>query len=138
MVKSIGKENRTSLYSSWMASEKIMREEAARTPDVAEDAKRRADRECIKAVLKGGSEVAFSMLFDDMSFSMDRTWEMNMKARLQGNGSRAFAERIASRKPTSTCTISAGHSAEGLPTTTCNCPSMSQMWPPLPVRSSSS
>ena len=34
------------------ASEKIVREEAARTPDVAEDAKRRADRERIKAVLK--------------------------------------------------------------------------------------
>ena len=33
------------------ASEKIVREEAARTPDVAEDAKRRADRERIKAVI---------------------------------------------------------------------------------------
>ena len=34
------------------ASEHIVREEAARTPDVAEDAQRRADRERIKAVLK--------------------------------------------------------------------------------------
>ena len=73
------------------ASEKIVREEAARTPDVAEDAKRRADRERIKAVLKklvylmnslqvkSGSELAFPMLFDHMSFSTHRTWEMNMK-----------------------------------------------------------
>ena len=69
-----------------------MREEAARTPDVAEDAKRRADRERIKAVLKklvylmnslqvkSGSELAFPILFDHMSFSTHRTWEMNMKA----------------------------------------------------------
>ena len=73
------------------ASEQIMREEAARTPDVAEDAKRRAERERIKAVLKqlvylmnslqvkSGSELAFPMLFDHMSFSTHRTWEMNMK-----------------------------------------------------------
>ena len=72
------------------ASEKLVREEAARTPGVTEDAKGRADREHIKAVLnklvylmnslqvKSGSELAFPMLFDHMSFSTHRTWEMNM------------------------------------------------------------
>ncbi len=67
-----------------------MREEAARTPDVAEDAKIRADREHFNAVLKQlvylmnslqvkrGSELAFPMLSDHMSFSTHRTWEMNM------------------------------------------------------------
>ena len=64
------------LESVRKASEKIVSEEAARTPDVAEDAKRRADRERIKAVLKklvylmnslqvkSGSELAFPFLFD--------------------------------------------------------------------------
>ena len=73
------------------ASEKIVTEERARTSDVAEDPQRRADRERIKAVLKklvylmnslqvkSGSELAFPMLFDHMSFSTHRTWEMNMK-----------------------------------------------------------
>ena len=67
-----------------------MREEAAHTPDVAEYAKIRADRERIKAVLKqlvylmnsmqvkSGSEVAVPMLFNHMPFSTHRTWEMNM------------------------------------------------------------
>ena len=68
-----------------------MREEAAPAPDVAEYAKREADRERIKAVLKqlvylmnslqakSGSELVFPMLFDHMSFSTHKTWEMNMK-----------------------------------------------------------
>ena len=73
------------------ASAKIVKEEAACTSDAAEDAKKKAERERIKAVLKklvyvmnslqikSGSELAFPMLFDHMSFSTHRTWEMNLK-----------------------------------------------------------
>ena len=84
------------------ASEKIVTEEKHRTPDVAEDAERRADRERIKALLKkfvylmntlqvkSGSELVFPMLFDHMSYSTHRTWEMNMKV--------PYAKALSSRE----------------------------------------
>jgi hypothetical protein len=76
------------------ASEKILKQEEAADPPVVADGKdalKRQERERIKAVLKkfvylmnslqvkSGSELVFPMLFDHLSFSTHKTWEMNMK-----------------------------------------------------------
>ena len=71
------------------ASQKVVDKETAQQEE--EDAPKSKDRERIKNMLmkmvnlmnsnqvKSGSELVFPMLFDHMSFSTHRTWEMNMK-----------------------------------------------------------
>ncbi len=72
------------------ASEKVLRQEDAQKPNLDQTA-HQEQRNRIKAVLKklvylmntlqvkSGSELVFPMLFDHLSFSTHKTWEMNMK-----------------------------------------------------------